>query len=184
MGPGPGADIGAIFGVISSISRNTDWSEYMEEVGQCIDAMISEAIEKENLDDARKKFNQIAVYLRNILDEFGNLSPDDINTVDDIDDLLEQIENLTGDIATLFSGPDGYKHEKFADVFLDALAIEGPTRMATIAAMQCQGVPQYEVESKADKYITRIQNRLDVEFQEGNPESIMYQLENSGFYTW
>ena len=72
--------------------RNTDWSEYMEEVGQCIDAMISEAIEKENLDDARKKFNQIAVYLRNVLDEFGNLSPDSVddNTVDDIDDLLEQ----------------------------------------------------------------------------------------------
>ena len=67
---------------------------------------------------------------------------------------------------------------KFADVFLDALAIEGSTRMATIAAMQCQGVPQYEIESKADKYVKRIQNRLDVEFQEGNRESIMYQLEN------
>jgi len=182
--PGPGAEIGAIFGVISSISRNTDWEEYMNEVGQCIDAMISEAIEEGNLEDARKKLSQIAVYVDDILDDFGSLSPDNINAIDDIDKALEQIENLTGDIATLFSGPDGYKHEKFADVFLDALAIEGSTRMASIVAMHCQEIPQYEFESKADKYIEKIQNRLDKEFQEGNPESIMYQLENSAFYTW
>merc|ERR1712117_952150 len=46
------------------------------------------------------------------------------------------------------------------------------------------GIAQETVEAKASSYIGKIQNRVDKEFNEGDPGSILYQLQNSAFYTW
>ena len=57
--------------------------------------------------------------------------------------------------------------------------MEGSIRTAAVVAMQCQGVPHSDIVSNANHYITKFQNRLDKEFQEGKSDSIMGQLEDS-----
>ena len=97
---------------------------------------------------------------------------------------VNEIGSLTNDIKVKFEGPDGYRHEKFTDALLDGLAMEGAARLAVVAAMKCRGMYQEKLEEYANSYIGKLQNRLDVEFNDDDPFSIMYQLKNSDFHTW
>ena len=120
-----------------------DYSEYMEKLGQCVEAMINEAIEAENLDDCETLLSQIALHAEETYNYVGQLSPDSPDKLlDDIDEALLLIRDAVDDIKKEFEGPDGYRHEKFTDAMLDGLATEGAMRVLVVGAIKCKGLPQ------------------------------------------
>ena len=156
----------------------------MEQLGNCVQAMIQEAIEENELNEAASYLNQIAVYEDNLLSNFSDLSPEPSSIlIDAITLAVDEIESLTNSIRFKFEGPDGYRHEKFTEALLDGLASEGTVRVAVIAALKCRGGDQATGEEYSSQYKFKIQNRLDMEFNEEDAFSIMYQLRNSEFYT-
>jgi len=176
--------IGAVFNLLAQFGRSTNWKEYMEDLGQCVKAMIQEAIEKENLDDCESYLNLIGESLDRLQGYYEKLSPGSLNFVNEINNEVNDIQSLVDLIRVKFEGPEGYRHEKFADALLDGLAEEMSARLAAVAAMKCQMVPQETVEFYADLYYDLVQDRLDIIYNDENPNSIMYQLKNSDFYTW
>jgi len=177
--------IGGLFNLMAQFSRDTDWAEYMENLGKCVEAMIREAIETDNLAECENNIKLIKDDYADLIGYFENLA-DDPGYHEKIDQTVFSIENAVDDIWNVYARDVdvAYRHEKFADSLLDAIAMEGVARVVSVAAMKCAEVPQVDFERHAFVYLGKLQDRLDKEFNDELPTSIMYNLRNSDFYTW
>jgi len=186
--PVVGPAFGLLFDVIEKLSDDTNYSEYMADLNECVTAMINEALDGTEYDNCLKRYDYIKTYMEDLLGLFQTLTPENADgtngLIDQINDKIGQIETKADDQFISFDSAN--KHEQFTDIVLDSFMAEGVARLAAIIAMKCKGIDQdtilNTVGDSNSGYIQAIENRLADEFSQKS-DSIIGRLESSAFHT-
>merc|ERR1719322_1757111 len=80
----PGAAVGGLFNVIAQFGSE-DSTEYMSELGQCVEAMINEAIEESSYCICLEELENIMDRMKLLLQNFEALTPENSEQIIDTD---------------------------------------------------------------------------------------------------